>query len=594
MPDTAEQLLSHFFLKLESFGGGNDTPDDLAHDLLEVRIESSLHLPDAATITLHDPALRWIDDVRLEPGQPLQIFARFAKREQKVFDGEIVELEADYQSEAMQLSIRAFDRLHRLTRGRHARSFVNMSDGDIIQKIAGEVGLQVDLGSTPEVHDYVFQENETNLEFIRKRAATLGYLLYVTEKTLHCKAGRPTGESVKLKWHETLSEFRPRLTSLEQPTEFTVRGWDPKSKRPVIGTKQRGESRLSIGETRAGGALAHEAFHIEAPWLVADRPVRKQSLAEKMAQAVADTFSDRFIVAEGTCLGQPNVVAGASIELEAVGQRFSGTYYVTGAVHQFTVNQGYTTQFTVSGRQPSTLFSLLRPESDGSVSHGLVVGLVTNNDDPEGWGRVKVKYPWLSDDQEGDWGRLVCVGAGPDRGVQFIPEVNDEVLVGFELGDIHHPYVLGGLWNGKDAPAKKSGEVVVGGKVNERLIRSRRGHLIVFNDSDDKPSVMVKTKSGHTILLDDTPGSEKIQIQDKTGSNTMTIDSVTKGMTIEITGDISIKSKANISIEATANLEMKGAILTAEGQTQASIQAPQLDLKGQAMVNVQGGLVKIN
>ncbi len=594
MPDATEQLLSHFFLKLESFGGGSDTPDEIARDLQEVRVESSLHLPDVATIVLHDPSLQWVDDARLEPGKPVQILARFANRERKVFDGEIVEIEPEYLSETMNLSIRAFDRLHRLSRGRHARSFLNVNDADIVEKIASEVGLQGEVGSTPEVFEYVFQENETNLEFLQKRANTLGFLLYVTEKTLHCKPGRTAGETAKLKWHETLTEFRPRLTSLEQPSEFTVRGWDPKSKKSVIGTKKQGETRLKIGETRDGGALAQQAFSLEAPWLVADQPVRKQSMAEKMAQAVADSFSDRYVVADGACLGNPDVVAGASVKLEAVGKRFEGTYFVTGAVHHFSLNQGYTTQFSVSGRRPSSLLGLLRPEAESLPTRGLVVGVVTNNDDPDGWGRVKLNYPWLADDHESDWARVACIGAGPDRGVQFIPEVNDEVLVGFELGDIHHPYVLGGLWNGKDMPSKKSTEVVKRGKVNERIIRSRLGHLIVMNDSDDKPSVTVETKAGHLILLDDTPGSEKIQIKDKTGSNTMTIDSVTNGMTVEITGDIKISSKANISIEATANLEMKGMMVTAEGQAQATVKAPQVDVSGQAMVNVQGALVKIN
>ncbi len=565
MPDKAEQLLSHFFLKLESFGGGSDTPDEIAKDLVEVRVESSLHLPDVTVIVLNDPSLKWVDDERLEPGKPVQVFARFTKREQKIFDGEIIEMEPDYRTETMQLTIRAFDRLHALMRGRRARSFVNMSDSDIITKIADEAKLKTDLGPMPEVHDYVFQENETNLEFLQRRAAALGYMLYVTEKILHCKEGRTASENAKLKWHESLLEFHPRLTSLEQPTEFTVRGWDPKAKQAVIGTKKKGETRLKIGEKRDGGALAQEAFHLEAPWLVADTPVRKQSVAEKMAQAVADSFSDRFVVADGACQGNPNVIAGASLELEAVGKRFSGTYFVTNAVHHFTLSQGYRTEFTVSGRRPSTLLGLLRHDTERVPTRGLVVGIVTNNDDPDGWGRVKVKYPWLSDDQEGDWARIVCLGAGPERGMEFIPEVNDEVLVGFELGDIQHPYVLGGLWNGKDAPPKKSKEIVKGGKVTERIIRSRLGHVIVLNDSDDKPSLMLKTKSGHTVLLDDTSGGEKIRIVDKTGSNTMTIDSAANSLTIQIVGDVKIKAGANMTLEASANLELKGAIVNIKG-----------------------------
>jgi uncharacterized protein involved in type VI secretion and phage assembly len=122
-----------------------------------------------------------------------------------------------------------------------------------------------------------------------------------------------------------------------------------------------------------------------------------------------------------------------------------------------------------------------------------VVGIVTDLQDPEGQGRVKVKYPWFSEDHASFWARIAIVGGGSGRGVQFLPEVNDEVLIGFEMGDMHHPFILGGLWNGKDAPPKKTGEVVNGGKVQERLIKSRTGHLIILDDKDGAGGITVRT-----------------------------------------------------------------------------------------------------
>ncbi|MHC5732095.1 MAG: phage baseplate assembly protein V, partial [Nostoc sp.] len=94
-----------------------------------------------------------------------------------------------------------------------------------------------------------------------------------------------------------------------------------------------------------------------------------------------------------------------------------------------------------------------------------LVGIVTDNKDPQGWGRVKVKFPTLTEDHASNWARVVAPGAANGRGFDCLPEVNDEVLVGFEHGDIHRPYVLGGVWNGKDAPPEKVDDSIQRGKV---------------------------------------------------------------------------------------------------------------------------------
>src|SRR5205085_2988322 len=123
---------------------------------------------------------------------------------------------------------------------------------------------------------------------------------------------------------------------------------------------------------------------------------------------------------------------------------------------------------------------------------GVVVGVVTNNqDDPDGLGRVKVKFPWLSNDEESFWARVAVPMAGKERGFYFLPEVEDEVLVAFEHGDPRFPYVLGSLWNGQDKPPEKND-----GKNNVRVIKSRSGHVIRLNDEDGKEKIESIDKSG--------------------------------------------------------------------------------------------------
>jgi uncharacterized protein involved in type VI secretion and phage assembly len=144
---------------------------------------------------------------------------------------------------------------------------------------------------------------------------------------------------------------------------------------------------------------------------------------------------------------------------------------------------------------------------------GVVVGIVTNNQDPDGLGRVKVKIPRLSGDDESNWARIVSFMAGKERGSFFLPEVDDEVLVAFEYGNINIPYIIGSLWNGKDKPPISNDD----GKNNFRIIKSRSGHL---------------------IRLDDTDGMEKIEIIDKSEKNSLSIDTADNKIMIKSEKDI--------------------------------------------------------
>jgi uncharacterized protein involved in type VI secretion and phage assembly len=153
--------------------------------------------------------------------------------------------------------------------------------------------------------------------------------------------------------------------------------------------------------------------------------------------------------------------------------------------------------------------------------NGVVTGLVTNNNDPNGLGRVKVKLNGLEDNHETDWAPVATLMAGDQRGSFFLPEVNDEVLVAFEHGNVNAPYVVGALWNGKAKPPGDNGD----GENNIRKIKSRCGHEIILDDTDQGEKVEIKTNAGHSITLDDASGGEKVEIQSKAGHKLQMDDS---------------------------------------------------------------------
>ncbi|HEV8483529.1 MAG TPA: phage baseplate assembly protein V [Blastocatellia bacterium] len=195
--------------------------------------------------------------------------------------------------------------------------------------------------------------------------------------------------------------------------------------------------------------------------------------------------------------------------------------------------------------------------------YGVVVGLVTNNQDPDGLGRVKVKFPWLSDEDESHWARVAAPMAGNDRGAYFLPEVEDEVLVAFEHGDPRFPYVVGALWNGKDVPPAKNDD----GKNNVRVIKSRSGHVIRLTDED---------------------GKEKIEIVDKSEKNSLVVDTAANTITITSDKDIVLSaSKGAIKLDA-KTIEIKS---SADTKLESGAG---LDVKASGTMNIKGATVNIN
>ncbi len=195
--------------------------------------------------------------------------------------------------------------------------------------------------------------------------------------------------------------------------------------------------------------------------------------------------------------------------------------------------------------------------------YGVVLGIVTNNQDPQNMHRVKVRFPWLADDVESHWARVATPMAGNDRGVYFLPEVDDEVLVAFEHGRVDHPYVLGSVWNGQDRAPESNAD----GENNHRTIKSRSGHVLRLNDAS---------------------GNETIEIIDKSGQNKVVIDTASNSITIEAHSDITIRS-------STGKLTMQANGIEMKSQAGISAQAAQsIDLKASAQVTVKGATIQLN
>lgn len=592
------ELISQMPFKIS----GRDAPRDLMRCVREIEVDTSLHLPDMFTIHLDDPTLHWIDSSLLDIGNSVEVSGK-AEGESTATElltkGEITAIEPELIEDiGASVIIRGYDKSHRLHSGKKTRVFLEMNDSDIVQKIAQENGLSANVERTKVVYDHVFQDYQTDMEFLQDRAQHVDYFVYVKDGVLYFRREPSTGDrGIVLEWGKNLVNFQARFTTAEQVAEAEVHGWDAKQKKAIIGKSKVPIGTPTVGGESHGGNVVKKAFSMTREEVVNNCPVWSQGEADALAQSVLDEKCHAFFHGEGTCRGNPKVRAGAEVELKGIGERFSGRYRITRAIHRYDLS-GYTTQFEISGYRANTLGQLLA--SKGNRSYGVVVGIVTNTQDPDGLARVKVKYPTISDQLESHWARLVTPMAGPGRGFEFIPEVNDEVLVAFEYDDINKPYILGALWNGKDKPPEPSDKIVAGdGKVQKRIIHSR---------------------SGHTITLDDTDGDEKISIVDKTAKNFFEIDSKNNsvsiqtsdghkitldknGISLESAGTLLLKSKGNMEIQSQANMTTKSTgnmEVQAQGNMDTKstgmmkIQGTSTNIDGGPMVEIKGGLVKIN
>jgi uncharacterized protein involved in type VI secretion and phage assembly len=195
---------------------------------------------------------------------------------------------------------------------------------------------------------------------------------------------------------------------------------------------------------------------------------------------------------------------------------------------------------------PPDFFSESRPRSQGRVT-GVVTGIVTSNTDPDHLGRVKLRLPWRSDEFETDWARVVAPMAGKSRGIYFLPEIDDEVLVAFDGDDIRYPYVLGVLWSKTDPPPDKNED----GKNRIRLIKTPGGHLLKFVDRENEDVLLIQLRDGKKVEIT----NDGIKIDD--GANKITLDAKAGSVSVEAKQSLTLKAP-KISIEATATLDIKG------------------------------------
>jgi Rhs element Vgr protein len=524
-------------------------------------------------------AVLYSDNDTFGPGKPVELQVGYGSDLTTVFDGVVTGLRPIFRSgREPLLEVICRCRGVLLCGARRTRVLADSSDADLANAIAGDYGLTADAGSGAS-QPFVVQADATDWDTLSARARALGYALYVRGTSLVFKPPSWGGQAAAtLVWAQNLVEVELEQEVGLRADQVTDAAWDPETVAATDSEAGAGASPVPHGaRADVAAAVGDAGFQQRADREATPAALGPDELALR-ASATVDRGALMHVSGQGRAIGIPALRADGLLELSGCGRRFDGTHYVTAVRHTIDAQKGYTTEFQLGLPAPLTPPAATQPSP-----LQLAIAVVDDIDDPNGWGRVKVRFPWLDDQVEAVWARLAVPAAGKDRGFFFIPEVGDEVVVGLLGGDVRHPVVLGSLWNGTDAPP----ETLDASTNAVRAIVSRAGHKLTFDDSDGAEKVVVTSAAEQKLTIDDTSGSESVVLADKSG-NKLTLDS--KGITLEAASGADITLKASggkVAIDA-AQLEGKA---SGTGKIESS---GTLDIKASATLGLKGALVNIN
>lgn len=514
---------------------------------------------------------------QFELGKEIELFAGYQMQETALFKGIITKQKIKIKSSGgslLFLEIR--DTAFKMTLDRKSKYFKEVSDPDLFSQIAKDHGIDTETDLLGQNHPEIAQYHVSDWDFIVSRAERLGGYCLFREGVLHIKKMIPDPvPSISLTYGVNVFDADLEMEARTQYESVITSSWDY-TKQELLTAEASDVSAPNHGSP--DGSKLADVGSVGSFNLRHSGHLTQQELD---AWAEAKMIKSRFARIRGTIKIQGNAtcVPGSSAELKGFGNRFNGMAFISGIRH--TIGDGnWTTSLQVGDSAEWHIEKYLVNTTPGALfnpaTNGLLIGVVTQlQDDPNGEDRILVKIPSIDDKDQGTWCRIALPDAGENRGIIWLPEIGDEVVLGFVNDDPNQAIVLGMFHSSaKPSPLPGSDDNHLKGIV------SRSDMRLTFDD--DKKILMLQTPDGNKLSLNDDDGS--VVMEDKNGSViTMNADGITlessKDIILKATGDVKVDGK---NIEHKAQLNFKG-----EGSAGAS-------LSSSGATEVKGSLVNIN
>lgn len=511
------------------------------------------------------------------PGHEVEIQVGYHNDLKSIFKGVVVKQSIKIRSNGQSvLVVDCQDKAVKMTIGRNSRFFYESKDSDVIDELISNHSIDKSVEETQLEHVQMVQYDATDWDFMLSRVEANNMLCFVNDGEIEIKAANYSSEPVvELTFGANIIEFDGELDSRTQVDTIKASSWDQGASE-IIEVEAENESLSPVGNLvysdLAGAVSPAEEVLIQGG-----------QLPDQELQSIAENQKNRrhlsHLRGRVKFQGIETVLPGTMIKINGLGDRFIGDAFVSGIRHS--IHDGdwkLQAQLGLDHQPFAQKYDISAVPAGGIIPavHGLHIGIVSQlQEDPDGEERILVKIPLINDEEQGIWARVAFPDAGDGRTIKFLPEIEDEVIVGFINSDPRKAVVLGALHSSaRPSPIVSSDDNHIKGIV------SRSEMKITFDD--EKSILSLETPAGNTIVADDDDGS--IIMEDSNG-NKIVMNS--DGITLESAKDVIIKAAGDVKTEGVNVENAASASFKAEGSAGA-------ELTSSAVCKIEGSLVQIN
>ena len=576
----------------------DDTALDPAIGIASITITNAVNKIPFARIELHDGDMPegtfpLSDGNNFDPGKKIKIEAGYGQDQEVVFEGIVIKHSIRISSSNdARLVVECRDEAVKLTVGRRNANFIDKTDSDVIGQLIGDKGLSKDVESTNFRHKELTQYYCSDWDYLLSRAETNGLLVITDSGKVSVKSPAvDAAPDLKLTYGDDLIELQADIDARTQFKQVDSVSWDPGQQQLATGNAPPEALKLQgdLDANKLSEVLALDSFQLQTPAELEADELKTWAKAQQVKSGLARVRGRMKF--QGSARAKP----GTLIELDGVGNHFNGNVFVSLVTHR--IDQGNWITEVAFGLAPDWFAEqrdLMAPPASGLLPgvDGLQIGVVVKLDgDPENKGRIQVKLPVMQNESPGIWARLANYYASDGCGNFFVPEIEDEVLLGYLNSDPNNPVVLGSLYSSKrKAPYELTADNFTKAIVTRSMLK------VEFDD--DKKVISLVTPGGNQIVISD--DGKSILLQDQNSNKVelnqdgITLDSP-KDITIKAGGKIDINATGAISASSNADVSVKGMNVDCEAQTGFTAKGnATAELTSSGQTTVKGAMVMIN
>lgn len=569
----------------------DDTVVDPGYEVIAISITKEVNKIPTAKIILKDgnapeETFKISEDEEFLPGKPIAVKIGYDSKNDVLFKGIIVKQGIKVRETGeTQLILECRDEAIKMTLGRHNYYYEESKDSEIIEEIIGRYSdLKKDVEQTTIKHLEMVQHHIADWDFMMLRAEANGKIVVVDDGKISVKKPKTSGkEALAVLFGSTLISFEAEMDGRNQWDSVEAQAWDY-AKQALFENKVDSVKVDELGNVKGkdlASDISPEQFELRHSGQVIEEEL------QEWAKATLQKSRLSKIRGRAKFKGFGKIKPGKLIELQGLGARFNGKAFVSGVYQE--VKDGSWITHAQFGLDP-TPFSemhkdIIAPPAAGLISpiHGLQIGKVVKlQEDPEGENRILVRLPIIDNKANGVWARVSTLDAGENRGSFFLPEIDDEVIVGFLNDDPREAIVLGMLnSSAKPAPIEAKDEN------HEKAIVTRSGMRVHFHD--ETKTITIDTPEGNKVVLDEETTS--ITVQDQNDNSIVLNDA---GIVMKSPFDIAIEADGKIDVKAGADITIGGVNIKATADSGMEIKGATTKLTADGVNEIKGSVVNIN